>query len=1165
MAPGQEMKTKIFELIQQHKLTAEEGLQILKGLSTPRGASRDVAVIGMSGRFPDAENVDEFWENLKAGRHSIREVLGDRWDADAFYDPDPQKPNRSYSKWGGFLSDIDRFDPSFFKISPREAELMDPQQRLFLQESWAALEDAGYSPPDLTGKRCGVFVGSVAGDYLNQIREKKLSPEGHFFLGNVSSVLASRVAYHLNFTGPAVSLDTACSSSLVAVHMAAESIRLGDCELALAGGVMIFTTPEFFIWASKAGMLSPGDKCRTFDNDANGMIIGETVGVVVLKPLESALKDGTHIYGIIKGSGLNQDGATNGITVPNASSQTDLERSVYDAHNIEPENITLVEAHGTGTKLGDPIEVEALSNAFRSYTDKKQYCAIGSVKTNFGHTQMAAGIAGLIKVLLCLKHKKLPASLHLKKENEHIDFKNSPFYVNTELKEWETRQGVPRCAAVSAFGVSGTNAHVVVEEFEHEEPAESPGPHSPQLIVLSAKNDDRLREVSQNLLISIRKPSMNGRKNLAHISYTLQKGREAMNSRLALVVSNIEELESKLVDFYEGRAGIKGLYQGVARKDRGQGVQNPLLSGKEGEAFIQIILKEKNFDKVARLWVEGESIDWDLIHPSPKPKRVSLPTYPFAKERYWIPDNEGGNKTPEASRPQDEKRKPAGRDRPWGRTEGNKLQANLEITTDYTCTRKQKEFIKAFIADYEKRTKKSKEAAIRYRRYFADQRTSVYFNALLKEIHYPFTYKKASGAYIHDIDGNKYIDISGDYGVNLFGHQPPFITRVLKNQIDNGFSLSGRYDAIGKAAELFCDLTGDDRIVFCQSGSESLMSALRIARAYTAKKKFVMFRNSYHGIVDCFLDGVWPGLVESSVEDQILLEYGKTESLAAISEHADDLAAIIVEPVQSANMGMQPRDFLHALRSLTTQKGIVLIFDEMISGFRVHVKGAQGAFGLKADLSTHGKILGGGMPCGAVAGREDIMKWVDGGQWKYGDASKPGPITRIAGTHTQNPLKMAAILAVLREIKKESPALQENLSEKTGRIVTRINRYTRRHNIPMEIVSFGSIFRFRFMIDRFTLTQALFLNLLNHNNIRYNLHGNCFLTAGHTDNDIETIIGAIENSLDILMREGFFYEPETTAVTVPIGTPCIGKKVLAREELKRLLKEDLNRLMKNNK
>ncbi|MGI6668751.1 MAG: beta-ketoacyl synthase N-terminal-like domain-containing protein [Acetivibrionales bacterium] len=424
----------------------------------------DIAVIGVAGRFPGARNVNEFWDNLKSGKNCITEVPKSRWDIDYYYDPDPGKLDKTYCRWGGFVDDIELFDPLFFNISGKEAELTDPQQRKFLEECWNALEDSGYATEKLNGKKCGVFVGVGSADYHTRMHVFGLKREAQSFWGNASSVLASRISYYLNLKGPSVAIDTACSSSLVAIHLGCQSILSGECDMVIAGGVFISTTPDFYIVCSNAGMLSTDGRCKTFDNGANGFVPGEGVGAIVLKPLEAAIRDRDNIYGVIKGSGMNQDGKTNGLTAPSTLSQTELEVSVYNKSGINPETISYVEAHGTGTKLGDPIEMEALTNAFTRFTDRKQYCAIGSVKTNIGHAVTAAGIASVIKVLMALKHRQIPPSINFERKNEHIDFENSPFYVNTVLREWKTPGNVPRRAAVSSFGFSGTNCHMIIEE-----------------------------------------------------------------------------------------------------------------------------------------------------------------------------------------------------------------------------------------------------------------------------------------------------------------------------------------------------------------------------------------------------------------------------------------------------------------------------------------------------------------------------------------------------------------------------------------------------------------------------------------------------------------------------------------------------------------------------
>ncbi|NEO94894.1 MAG: zinc-binding dehydrogenase, partial [Moorea sp. SIO3G5] len=394
-------------------------------------ANTDIAIIGISCRYPGANNWNEFWENLKNGIDSVTEVPPGRWEEKNWYHPDPEHPGTSYSKCAGFLDEIDKFDPLFFQISPEEAQFMEPQQRIFLEEAYHAIEDAGYATDSLRGKQYGVFVGaSTNGDYSELLSISGLDTHRMALTGNILSVIPARIAYLLDFRGPVVAIDTACSSSLVAVHQACESIQRGESEMAIAGGITILPTAGLQILTSQFQMVSPDGRCKTFDASASGTTWSEGCGVLLLKRYSQAIQDNDHIYGVIKGTGVNYDGNTNGISAPSSQSQASLEEAVYQKFGINPETISYVEAHGTATPLGDPIEVEALTEAFYKWTNKKQFCAIGSVKTNIGHSGAAAGVSGLIKTILCLKKQKLVPSLHFNQPNPHIDIKRAIFKVN---------------------------------------------------------------------------------------------------------------------------------------------------------------------------------------------------------------------------------------------------------------------------------------------------------------------------------------------------------------------------------------------------------------------------------------------------------------------------------------------------------------------------------------------------------------------------------------------------------------------------------------------------------------------------------------------------------------------------------------------------------------
>ncbi|MBD3314912.1 MAG: SDR family NAD(P)-dependent oxidoreductase, partial [Chitinivibrionales bacterium] len=599
----------------------------------------DIAIIGMSGRFPGAENIDEFWTNLQEGCNAITVVPENRWDPDRYYDPDPTVPNKTTSKWGGFLRDIDRFDAEFFGISGREAFFSDPQQRIFLEESWKALEDAGYAIPAMSNKKCGVFVGVSAGDYQTRMFGRPLD-DAHFFWGNASSILAARISYFLNLKGPSIAVDTACSSSLTALHYACRSLLAGECETALCGGVHLITSPNFHILAGKAGMLSPDGKCSVFDKSANGFVPGEAVGAVVLKPLSTAQRDRDYIYGVIKGTAINQDGKTNGITAPSALSQTEVEAEVYKSFNISPDSISYVEAHGTATNLGDPIELQALTNAFRSFTKRRGYCAIGSVKSNVGHGATAAGITGLIKILLAMKNKTLPPSLNYRTPNPLIDFETSPFYVNTECRPWETDSNTPRRAALSSFGFSGTNVHVVVEESCQTNIKHPKHARPSWLIPISAKTETALRRKLRSLVEWLERDGT--RYTLADIAYTLAVGRTHFPLRIALIIQSKSELAETLGSALDDESIWKELFVNIEESSattKTNGAHTAI--GRKREVYdtgVKPIDKDHRhqLQSVYEHYRSGADPEWSCLFNDLDCRRIPLPTYPFEGDRYWI-------------------------------------------------------------------------------------------------------------------------------------------------------------------------------------------------------------------------------------------------------------------------------------------------------------------------------------------------------------------------------------------------------------------------------------------------------------------------------------------------------------------------------------------------
>jgi len=516
-----------------------------------RAKTEPIAIIGMGCRFPGkANDPDTFWQLMDKGIDAIREVPADRWDVDAYYDPDPRAPGKMCTRWGGFLEGIDLFSPEFFGISPRETVSMDPQQRLLLEVVWEALENAGQAPNKLFGSSTGVFIGISSFDYPQiqlQMGDLK-SIDAYFVTGGTHSVASGRISYVLGLQGPSISVDTACSSSLVAVHQACQSLRTEECDLALAGGVNLILLPEILINFSRTHIMALDGRCKAFDASADGFVRSEGCGIVVLKRLSDALIEKDNILAVIRGTAVNQDGRSSGLTVPNGPSQQDVIRKALGDARVDAAEIQYVEAHGTGTSLGDPIEVQALAAVLGQGRSPSHPLAIGSVKTNVGHLESAAGVAGLMKVVLALQHEKIPPHLHLQKLNPHIAWHEIPVVVPTKGAPWPAGPE-RRFAGVSSFGFSGTNAHVVVEEAPVLERASSAVDRPLHLLTLSAECEGALKDLAKHFADHLAK---NWSSSLADAGYTANTGRSHFTHRLAVVADSAVQAQHQLENFVAG-------------------------------------------------------------------------------------------------------------------------------------------------------------------------------------------------------------------------------------------------------------------------------------------------------------------------------------------------------------------------------------------------------------------------------------------------------------------------------------------------------------------------------------------------------------------------------------------------------------------------------------
>ncbi|MES2354843.1 MAG: amino acid adenylation domain-containing protein [Pseudomonadota bacterium] len=1461
-------------------------------------SNEPIAIIGLGCRLPGSDTPDAFWQSLCEGVDAIRMPPDNRYDAQTFINRHPDLPHLT---WAGFLDQVDQFDAQFFGIASYEAPHIDPQQRLLMEVAWEALENAGIAAAKLANTETGVFIGISTRDY-EHIQQRSADDKNIYMAtGSATSIAANRLSYLWDLRGPSIAVDTACSSSLSAVHLACQSLRTGDSNLAIAGGVNVILSTDSSMPFAQAGMLAADGRCKTFDVSANGYVRGEGCGILILKRLSDAQCDGDPIHALILGSATGQDGRSNGLIAPNGNAQTAVIRRALTAANVTPQQISYVETHGTGTVLGDPIELNALKAAFLPNRFSNQHCFLGSVKTNIGHLEAAAGIAGLLKVVLSLKHKKIPANLHYHAPNPHCSIDGTPLTVPTQLQSWNCHYQ-ERYAGISSFGFGGSLAHVILAEAPQMSSSHSNWPL--HLLTFSAKTLSALENMTDALASTLRE---NPHLSLADVSYTHQLGRNTFGNRRVLIcrdredaivtlahrdpkkliTGNAKHCPSSIAFMFPGEAThlmgkayelyqhmpvfrthfdacaeilqrqiridireilyvdnvviaskqtifeqvevvqstlfaieyalaklwmefgckptaligngigeyvaacIAGVFSlddalaliivrgrflteqstddatSAAKLNQKQSLESfktivtaaiknvpaiPFISNVTGtwidpsqaidpnywiqhlnrpaqlkmgvltlaeepdRTLIELgptdllgkLAREHNhatpknswkvfstlghgftqssdlaatFDSLGKLWLEGQTINWAGFYTGQQRQRISLPTYPFERERYWIEPSiplsthstqtqsfqsslsqtiaEMGinmnateisptaktseNRCPtleselrilvaetmriapsqidphtsllelgadslvliQAVRkiertfgvsitirqlfedfttiakialylnkqlpispnavPNGEEKKAIIPDQSsldvissvkpelttstpslptTQNVEGSathkpyvpyqQIQSELKTDLSRALTSQQSLYLDGFIKRYTESTRTSKELTQRYRPVLSDNRAAAGFRFSVKEMLYPIISKRSEGAHIWDADGNKYIDLTMGFGVNLFGHRPAFIEQALEKQLKCGMELGPQTQLAGEVAGLFCSITGMERLTFCNSGTEAVMLAMRLARTITKRDKIAIFTGSYHGWSDNTLAipdsnqqpygaAMAPGV---SVENTLVLEYGSPHSLEIIRAHAHELAAILVEPVQSRRPDFQPRDFLHSLRLLTQEQQIVLIFDEVITGFRLHVGGAQAWYGIKADIGVYGKILGGGMPVGVVAGSAKYLDTVDGGQWQYGDVSYPQTMTTFfAGTFCKHPLTLAATRAVLQKLQTEGPELQEQLNLRTTALVERLNKLFTDGNLPIEVVHCGSLFRFNSSHN----IDLLFYHAAMHG--LYIWEGrNMFISTAHTQQDVDRIIEAFEACIHDLREGGFFPTASKSAI-----------------------------------
>ena len=1501
-------------------------------MAVDNAAMDGVAIIGMAGRFPGAENIADFWRNLIEGRDSITHFDPEQLSPSL---PSELKSHPRYVAARGVIAHADRFDAAFFGIGPREALLIDPQQRVFLELCWNALEHAGIDPKRYPGS-IGVYAGVSNNGYrkLLDARPDLVAESGEFalMLANEKDYLATRVAHRIGLNGPAISLYTACSTSLVAIAQAWYALMSWQCDAALAGGINISLPQEAGYLPVDGGMESPDGRCRPFAADAGGTVFSSGGGVVVLKRLADAIAAGDQIWGVIRGVGVNNDGGDKAsFTAPSANGQAEAIRLALSSADVAADSISYVEAHGTGTALGDPIEVDGLTRAFREQTNANGFCWLGSVKSNIGHLVAGSGVAGLIKTVLALHHEQIPASLHFQHANPEIDFEATPFKVAAAPVAWP-RGARPRRAGISSFGVGGTNAHLILEEPPVREPA-ARLQRAFVALPLSARDEPALLRRAAELAGAMADCRD---QDLADIGWSLATGRRELRMRAAVAASSIaqaqqrlpevgattarehacvvflfpgqgsqhpgmargllhepvfaqafdrvcalasellgndlraliltpsidadEEREHQLAETRHAQPALFAVEYALACLWRSWGVQphamlghsigeyvaaciaevftledavrlvvaraeamqaqpagamlairaeetelatrlprsveiaavnapgSVVVAGAEADidefahqlgadriastrlhvshafhsplmdpalplfrrAFASVRLKAPTMpfyscvtglpvsavdatspdywcrqirapvrfaDAVAhaladpacialevgpgqalsatlrrtpglrervvaslgaardpgadeehlavalgQLWCLGAAVDWNLYFGEGR-QRVALPGYPFEGPRYWVdapaavhapqsppasapeaapstqlPDADGAYAGAQAEQSSDGDRLRAELRSLAATLSGEALtvaddgtrfldlgldslaltQAALEIENRYglklrlrrlmedvdtiaklaalvaesghsavrcksgtaaaasgaraerdaasparsvasgvqarvsgesplpnpsspfgaaaritvkpdaSLDVRQQNWLARFTERYVARTGASKAFSQHHRASMADPRVVTGFNPLWKELVYPIVVQRSSGAQLWDLDGNRYIDLLNAFGANFLGYQPEFIKRALTEQIESGFEIGPQHPLTAEVTALIRQMTGVDRVAFCNTGSEAVMGAMRIARTVTGRKTIVIFKDSYHGIFDEVIVrgtpqlrsiAAAPGILANAVENILVLDYGSDAALEAIRARAGELAAVMIEPIQARNPELQPRSFVHALRGLCEANGCALIFDEVITGFRIGKGGAQEFYGVRADLVTYGKIIGGGLPLAAIGGSARWMNALDGGPWQFGDDSRPeAGVTYFAGTFVRHPLALAASKAALLHLRERGPALQQALNVRTRDLVDRLNGFFRAQSAPLRAVAFSSLWRIR--VDADQALSDLFYFALRERGLHLYAQFNCFLTDAHGEAEVDEVIAAIKAATLELLDAG---------------------------------------------
>ncbi len=1151
--------------------------------------SNDIAIIGISAKFPGAKNYHEFWSNLQNKKVSVEDLFKKRWFK-IYNEESLVEGAQNWLKYGSLIENPYCFDNEFFNTPEQDAIYIDPQQRLLLELTWHCLEDAGIKPKLVCDQPIGVFIGACNFDYKEILETKDDSAKTKIALGTSQTYLANRISHFLNIHGPSITIDTACSSSLVAVHYACDALKAKQCKAAIVGGVNIISSINRHKAFGELGVLSQKGICSPFDDAADGYIRGEGAALLMLKPLDQALLDKNKIHAVIKGSGTNHSGQSKTLTSSNAQAIEQLMKETLKVSSLTSKSIQFLEAHGTGTKLGDPLELLAISKVFGK--TKKGPIHISSVKANIGHLEPASGIAGLIKTILCMKNCLIPGMPNYKSLNHHAEKYKESFKINTENAKWKTDQTDGnqnlRRAGVTSLGIGGVNAHVIIEEYiGTPNSSKNSVKHDEKLpILISAQTTESLLNLLKEYQLFTEK-MLNSNSNLQvnYLAKSILQTREIMRFKWVAFPNNLSELNGLISSFLtenETNGIITNLDKAFSLDKLSQhyNKQQKLycedIFKNDGEHLVSLVMDQSLkqlplpsycFDSCEHLFtidskpgvskvtsesnikVSASSVSdflmqklnkilntsFDKRHISSSLVELGMDSISFAdllsaiEAKYGLSINvdefySNLNSIDkiikyiiEKSSSKENVLLHQNKSSPQCQNIEERPEEN--IASFGTPKASQEEYDNSeLIHTYTKKTKKSQNVTQKLRTQLADIRAVTGFNFLQKQSQYPLTFTKAQGSKVIDLDSNEYVDITMGMGVHLFGHSPKFITSALETQLHSMHSLGGRPSLLSEAVKKFCKLTQHERVSFFNTGTEAVTTAIRAARAYTGKNKIIMFEGSYHGHADDTLmklgnsGEVTPrsiGIPVSKADNIVLFSYGDESIFEYIRKHENEIACILIEPIQSRNPTTVLKSYLKKLREDTLKRNIIYIFDEMITGFRLNSRGASEYFDITPDIATYGKIIGGGLPIGLVAGRKEYLDIIDGGYWDYNDKSYPSPnIIFSGGTFFQHPLTLAAMNAVLNELEAQGPTLQTKLNSRTDSMVQELNQIASTYKSPIQVESCGSLFRFKVppYLDSFYTSMRL-------EGVYTLKQYNCFMSTAHSEDDIKHIVRCFEKSV----------------------------------------------------